>query len=63
MNRTVGLTKRVQTEKGLRYCPVVLAMNGRIRAVGIGLAHLRMLLEYFCRPVVESSRERCLASA
>jgi integrase len=32
MNRTVGLTKRVQTSKGLRYCPVVLAMNGRVRA-------------------------------
>src|ERR1022692_1841515 len=32
MNRTVGLTKRVQTSKGLRYCPVVLAANGRIRA-------------------------------
>src|ERR1022692_2657823 len=32
MNRTVGLTKRVQTEKGLRYCPVVLAANGRVRA-------------------------------
>ena len=32
MNRTVGLTKRVQTEKGLRYCPAVLAANGRIKA-------------------------------
>ena len=32
MNRKVGLTKRVQTAKGLRYCPVVLAMNGRVRA-------------------------------
>jgi len=27
MNRTVNLTKRVQTCKGLRYCTVVLAMN------------------------------------
>jgi len=32
VNRTVNLTKRVRTSKGLRYCPVVLAMNGRIRA-------------------------------
>jgi integrase/recombinase XerD len=32
MNRTVNLTKRVQTANGLRYCPVVLAMNGRVRA-------------------------------
>jgi integrase/recombinase XerD len=32
LNRTVNLTKRVQTAKGLRYCTVVLAMNGRVRA-------------------------------
>ena len=32
MNRTVNLTKRVQTSRGLRYCPVVLAANGRVRA-------------------------------
>src|SRR5207245_10122634 len=32
MNRDVNLTKRVQTSKGLRYCPVVLAANGRVRA-------------------------------
>ena len=31
MNRTVGLTKRVQTDSGARYCPVVQAANGRIR--------------------------------
>ena len=31
MNRQVNLTKRVKTESGLRYCPVVLAANGRIR--------------------------------
>jgi len=31
MNRDVNLTKRVQTSKGLRYCPVVLAANGRVR--------------------------------
>ena len=30
MNRTVNLTKRVQTSRGLRYCPVVLAANGRV---------------------------------
>jgi len=29
--REVNLTKRVQTPKGLRYCPVVLAANGRVR--------------------------------
>ena len=29
--REVNLTKRVQTNKGPRYCPVVLAANGRIR--------------------------------
>src|SRR2546422_7830644 len=32
MNRTVNLTKRVQPSRGLRYCPVVLAANGRVRA-------------------------------
>jgi hypothetical protein len=32
MNRTVKLTKRVQTSRGLRYCPVVLSANGRVRA-------------------------------
>src|SRR2546425_2274938 len=31
MNRDVNHTKRVQTSKGLRYCPVVLAVNGRVR--------------------------------
>jgi integrase len=31
MNRVVKLTKRVQTSKGLRYCPVVLAANGRVK--------------------------------
>ena len=30
MNRTVSLTKRVKTDKGLRYCQVVTASNGRI---------------------------------
>src|SRR6266849_8732531 len=32
MNRTVNLTKRIQTNQGLRYCPGVLAANGRVRA-------------------------------
>ena len=27
----VNLTKRVQTSKGLRYCPVVLSPNGRVK--------------------------------
>src|SRR5229473_5362854 len=31
MNREVNVTKRVQTSKGLRYCPVVLSANGRIK--------------------------------
>jgi integrase/recombinase XerD len=30
-SKEVNLTKRVQTSKGLRYCPVVLAPNGRIK--------------------------------
>jgi integrase/recombinase XerD len=32
VNREVNLTKLVQTSKGPRYCPVVWATNGRIRA-------------------------------
>src|SRR6266568_5940469 len=31
MNHEVNVTKRVQTEKGLRYCSVVLSANGRIK--------------------------------
>lgn len=31
MNRQVNLTKRVQTSKGLRYCPVVLSANGHVK--------------------------------
>ena|SRR6267154_115814 len=31
MNREVNATKRVKTPQGLRYCPVVLSANGRIR--------------------------------
>jgi integrase/recombinase XerD len=31
MNREVNVTKRVRTAQGLRYCPVVLSANGRIR--------------------------------
>jgi len=30
-SRQVNLTKRVQTPEGMRYCPIVLASNGRIR--------------------------------
>jgi len=30
-SREVNLTKRVQTARGMRYCPVVLTANGRIR--------------------------------
>jgi hypothetical protein len=31
MNREVNVTKRVQTAAGLRYCPVVLSADGRIK--------------------------------
>ena len=31
MNRQVNLTKRVRTSGGLRYCPVVLSANGRVK--------------------------------
>ncbi len=31
MNREVNVTKRIKTPQGLRYCPVVLSANGRIR--------------------------------
>src|SRR5258706_10007203 len=31
MNREVNVTKRIQTSKGMRYCPVVLSANGRIK--------------------------------
>jgi len=30
-SKEVNLTKRVQTSKGMRYCPVVLSANGRIK--------------------------------
>lgn len=31
MNRECNVTKRVLTRNGLRYCPVVLSPNGRIK--------------------------------
>jgi integrase/recombinase XerD len=31
MNKEVNLTKRVKTPSGLRFCPVVLADNGRVK--------------------------------
>jgi len=31
MHREVNLTKRVQTAQGLRYCPVVMSANGRVK--------------------------------
>jgi integrase len=31
-SKEVNLTKRVQTSKGMRYCPVVLSPNGRVKA-------------------------------
>lgn len=30
-NREVNLTKRIQTPHGMRYCPVVLSANGRVK--------------------------------
>lgn len=30
-SKEVNLTKRVQTNKGMRYCPVVLSANGRVK--------------------------------
>ena len=30
-SREVNLTKRVQAGNGLRYCPVVLSANGRVK--------------------------------
>ena len=30
-SREVNLTKRVQTSKGMRYCPLVLSANGRVK--------------------------------
>jgi integrase/recombinase XerD len=30
-SKEVNLTKRVQTSKGMRYCPVILSANGRVR--------------------------------
>ena len=31
MNRIVSVTKRIKTSRGLRYCPVVISGNGRIK--------------------------------
>jgi integrase/recombinase XerD len=31
LNRECSVTKRVQTSQGLRYCPVILSANGRIK--------------------------------
>jgi integrase/recombinase XerD len=31
MNRQVNLTKRIRTSKGLRFCPVVISANGRVK--------------------------------
>ena len=30
-NREVNLTKRVQTPLGMRYCPVAVSANGRVK--------------------------------
>ena len=31
MNLRVNLTKRVQTDSGVRYCPAVISNNGRVK--------------------------------
>ena len=31
MHKEVNLTKRVQTAQGMRYCPVVMSANGRVK--------------------------------
>jgi hypothetical protein len=31
MNRQVNLTKRIRTLNGLRFCPVVISANGRVK--------------------------------
>jgi hypothetical protein len=31
MHREVSFTKRVRTSAGLRYCPVVVSANGRVK--------------------------------
>src|SRR5208282_3256133 len=31
MNREVNLTKRIRTTNGMRFCPVVLSANGRVK--------------------------------
>jgi hypothetical protein len=31
VNREVNVTKRIKTLEGLRYCPVVVSANGRIK--------------------------------
>lgn len=31
MNRQCNVTKRIRTSAGLRYCPVVLSANGRVK--------------------------------
>jgi|SRR6266704_4521765 len=46
MNQEVNVTKRVQTLAGLRYCPVVLSANGRIKPDAV-LVNLGPGLEWF----------------
>ena len=31
VNREVNLTKRIKTPQGLRFCPVVISANGRVK--------------------------------
>jgi integrase/recombinase XerD len=42
MNLRVNLTKRVQTDAGLRYCPAVEAANGRIKPDWVSVGGLEM---------------------
>jgi integrase/recombinase XerD len=32
LNKEVNLTKRIKTSNGLRFCPVVRASNGKVKA-------------------------------
>jgi len=31
VNKEVNLTKRIKTPQGLRFCPVVISANGRVK--------------------------------
>jgi hypothetical protein len=52
-SKEVNLTKRVQTPKGMRYCPVVLSPNGRVNPDLVLLPRPRrpgLSLDHWLRP-------------